>query len=235
MNKQQLLYSGKAKNVFLTDDPDVLIVEYRDDATAQNGAKKGSFEGKGIINNKISNIIFEVLNAKGIHTHFIKALSDRETLVQNVSILPLEIIVRNLAAGSFSKRYGVTEGSQLKTTILEFSYKNDDLGDPLINDYHAVALGLATWEQLDEIKKLALEVNKQLSEIFAAVGIRLVDFKIEAGLNNRGELCLADEISPDTCRLWDLETNKKLDKDRFRFDLGEFQEVYHEVLGRLTQ
>ena len=235
MEKKELMYTGKAKKVYATDDPNLCIFEYKDDATAFNGLKKGSFEGKGIINNQMANYIFKLLEKKGVKTHLVEELSPRETLVKKVDIIPLEVIVRNIAAGSFSKRYGVEEGTAFKAPTLEYSYKNDELGDPLINSYHALALGIATKEELDEIAKLAFTVNEGLKEIFINIGIKLVDFKIEVGRTADGEIVLADEISPDTCRLWDAETNKKLDKDRFRLDLGEFGDVYREVWGRLQE
>lgn len=235
MEKKELLYEGKAKRVYATDDANLCVFEYKDDATAFNGVKKGSFDGKGVINNQMANFIFRLLEKnKGIETHLVEELSPRETLVKKVDIIPLEVIVRNIAAGSFSKRYGVEEGTAFKAPTLEFSYKNDDLGDPLINDYHALALGIATREELDEIAKIAFAVNDGLIEIFKNIGIKLVDFKIEVGKTAEGKIVLSDEISPDTCRLWDAETNKKLDKDQFRRDLGEFAEVYHEVWARLT-
>ncbi|MBQ7265888.1 MAG: phosphoribosylaminoimidazolesuccinocarboxamide synthase [Firmicutes bacterium] len=234
MEKQELLYVGKAKKVYSTEDPDLCIFEYKDDATAFNGLKKGSFEGKGIINNQMSNFIFKLLEKKGVKTHLVEEISERETLVKKVEIIPLEVIVRNIAAGSFSKRYGVEEGTLFESPTLEYSYKNDDLGDPLINYYHALALKLATKEELDQIADIAFKVNEGLKEIFLNIGIKLVDFKIEVGRTAQGEIVLADEISPDTCRLWDAKTNKKLDKDRFRLDLGEFGDVYREVWGRLT-
>lgn len=235
MEKQQLLYEGKAKKVYSTEDPNLCIFEYKDDATAFNGLKKGSFEGKGIINNRMANFIFRLLEKDGIKTHLVEELSDRETLVKKVDIIPLEVIVRNVAAGSFSKRYGVEEGTPFTAPTLEFSYKNDELGDPLINDYQAIALGITNREEIEEITKIAFKVNDSLKKIFINIGIKLIDFKIELGKTADGEIVLADEISPDTCRLWDAETNKKLDKDRFRRDLGEFGEVYHEVWARLTE
>lgn len=234
MEKQQLLYEGKAKKVYSTTDDNLCIFEYKDDATAFNGLKKGSFEGKGVINNRMANFIFRLLEKDGIKTHLVEEISERETLVKKVDIIPLEVIVRNIAAGSFSKRYGVEEGTPFAQPTLEFSYKNDELGDPLINDYHAIALGIADRKDIDEIAKIAFKVNDCLKRIFINIGIKLVDFKIELGRTADGEIVLADEISPDTCRLWDAETNKKLDKDRFRQDLGEFGEVYHEVWARLT-
>lgn len=235
MEKQQLLYEGKAKKVYSTEDPNLCIFEYKDDATAFNGLKKGSFEGKGIINNRMANFIFRLLEKDGIKTHLVEELNERETLVKKVDIIPLEVIVRNVAAGSFSKRYGVEEGTPFTAPTLEFSYKNDELGDPLINDYQAIALGITNREEIEEITKIAFKVNESLKKIFMNIGIKLIDFKIELGKTADGEIVLADEISPDTCRLWDAETNKKLDKDRFRRDLGEFGEVYHEVWARLTE
>ena len=235
MEKKEMLYEGKAKKVFKTDDPDILIVDYKDDATAFNGTKKGTITGKGVINNRMTNLIFQMLEKKGIKTHYVKELSDRETAVRKVEIVPLEVIIRNIAAGSFSKRYGVEEGRDLKTTVLEYSYKNDDLGDPLINDYHAIALGLATREELDKIADMTFAVNDILKEFFLQAGIILVDFKIEFGRCPAlgGEIILADEISPDTCRLWDAKTREKLDKDRFRRDLGNVEEAYQEMFRRM--
>ena len=235
MKKLDLLYVGKAKKVYKTDDPKLCIFEYKDDATAFNGQKKGSFEGKGIINNQMANFIFKLLEKDGVKTHLVEELSPRETLVKRVDIIPLEVIVRNVAAGSFSKRYGVEEGREFVSPTLEFSYKNDELGDPLINDYQAIALGVATREDIEKISEIAFKVNESLKKIFLNIGIKLVDFKIELGRTLDGEIVLADEISPDTCRLWDKETNKKLDKDRFRLDLGEFGDVYNEVWKRLTE
>ena len=235
MKKLDLLYEGKAKKVYKTDDPKLCIFEYKDDATTFNGQKKGSFEGKGIINNQMANFIFKLLEKDGVKTHLVEELSPRETLVKRVDIIPLEVIVRNVAAGSFSKRYGVEEGREFVSPTLEFSYKNDELGDPLINDYQAIALGVATREDIEKISEIAFKVNESLKKIFLNIGIKLVDFKIELGRTLDGEIVLADEISPDTCRLWDKETNKKLDKDRFRLDLGEFGDVYNEVWKRLTE
>lgn len=235
MDKLDLLYVGKAKKVYTTNDPTMCIFEYKDDATAFNGVKKGSFEGKGIINNQMANFIFRLLEKKGIKTHLVEEMSDRETLVKKVDIIPLEVIIRNVAAGSFSKRYGVEEGTPFVAPTLEFSYKNDDLGDPLINDYQAIALGIVTKDEIDVISDMAFKVNDALKEIFLNIGIKLIDFKIELGKTTDGEIVLADEISPDTCRLWDAETNKKLDKDRFRLDLGEFGDVYREVWARLNE
>ncbi len=228
------LYEGKAKKVFKTADADVYMVQYKDDATAFNGAKKGSISDKGIVNNKMSNQIMQQLEKAGIPTHYIEQLSDRETLVKRVEIVPLEVIVRNVTAGSFAKRFGVEEGLQLKNPTLEFCYKNDDLDDPMINNYQITALELATEQELATIADLAFKVNAELIKIFAAVNIRLVDFKIEFGRLDDGTIILADEISPDTCRLWDKDTNEKLDKDRFRRDLGGEVEAYQEVARRLS-
>ncbi|MCX7714250.1 MAG: phosphoribosylaminoimidazolesuccinocarboxamide synthase [Clostridia bacterium] len=233
MEKREMLYEGKAKKVFKTDDDNLYIVDYKDDATAFNGLKKGQISGKGVVNNKMSNFLMQIMEKNGIPTHFVKELSDRETLVKKVSIIPLEVIVRNIAAGSFSKRLGVEEGSALKTTVLEYCYKDDALGDPLINDYHAMALGIATREDLDTISSLTFKVNEVLKAYFKSINIELVDFKIEFGRTPDGQIILADEISPDTCRLWDADTHEKLDKDRFRRDLGNVEEAYQEVFKRL--
>ncbi|MCT4566401.1 MAG: phosphoribosylaminoimidazolesuccinocarboxamide synthase [Maledivibacter sp.] len=232
MKKLEMLYEGKAKKVFKTDDEKRYIIEYKDDATAFNGEKKGTIGGKGVINNKMSALLFKMLEEKGIPTHFVELLSDRECLVKDVKILPLEVIMRNVAAGSLAKRLGLEEGVVMKTPVLEFCYKDDDLGDPMINDYHIKAIELATDGQLDKVKEYALKINDILVQYFKARNIKLIDFKLEFGLHD-GEVILADEISPDTCRLWDAETNKKLDKDRFRRDLGDVEEAYEEVLGRL--
>lgn len=232
MEKKELLYEGKAKKVYTTDDPDVLIVDYKDDATAFNGLKKGTITGKGVVNNRMSNYVFKVLEEQGVPTHLIEELSDRETAVKKVEIVPLEVIIRNIAAGSFSKRLGVPEGTPFKEPTIEFSYKNDDLGDPLINDYFAIAMGLATREEIDTIVKYAFKVNEVLKEFFMKANIELVDFKIEFG-RYHGQIILADETSPDTCRLWDATTHEKLDKDRFRRDLGNVEEAYQEVFKRL--
>ncbi|MDF3001721.1 MAG: phosphoribosylaminoimidazolesuccinocarboxamide synthase [Bacillota bacterium] len=234
MEKLEMLYEGKAKKVYRTDDPKLYIVDYKDDATAFNGEKKGTISEKGVVNNTMSAIIFGMLEKKGVPTHLVKLLSDRETLVKAVKILPLEVIVRNVAAGSFSKRYGVEEGRPLAKAALEFSYKNDELGDPLINDDHILALELATEEQLATVKKYALIVNNALKEFFLDKGLKLIDFKIEFGVAD-GEILLADEISPDTCRLWDVNTNEKMDKDRFRRDMGNVEETYQEVLARIKK
>lgn len=235
MQKLQQLYEGKAKKVFATDDPQLYIVDYKDDATAFNGEKKGSIADKGIVNNTMANIIFQMLEKRGIPTHFVEQLSDRETLVKAVTILPLEVIIRNVAAGSFSKRYGVEEGIPLKKAALEFSYKKDELGDPLINNDHILALGLATEEQLATVSDYAYKVNEALKEFFLEKGLKLIDFKIEFGVTADGTILLADEISPDTCRLWDVKTNEKMDKDRFRRDLGNVEETYQEVLKRVKK
>ena len=232
MNKQAQLYEGKAKKIFLTDDPDILIVSYKDSATAFNGEKKGSIKGKGEINNRITNYLFRLLDKEGIPTHYIKELSGRETAVKRVEIVPLEVIIRNVAAGSFSKRLGIAEGTVLKEPTIEFSYKNDALGDPLINSSFARALGLASEEEIDTIKNYAFKINQILKRIFLAAGLKLIDFKIEFG-RYHDKIILADEISPDTCRLWDVTTNEKLDKDRFRRDLGNVEEAYVEVFSRL--
>ena len=232
MKKCEQLYEGKAKKVFLTEDPDILIVDYKDDATAFNGEKKGTIVGKGAINNRMANYIFKQLEKEGVPTHLVEELSDRETAVKRVSIVPLEVIVRNVAAGSFSKRLGIPEGTSFEEPTIEFSYKNDELGDPLINDYFARALNLATWEEIEIIKKYAFKINEVLKAFFLKADLKLVDFKIEFG-RYHGTIILADEISPDTCRLWDVHTNEKLDKDRFRRDLGNVEEAYNEVMKRL--
>ena len=232
MNKQAQLYEGKAKKIFLTDDPDILIVSYKDSATAFNGEKKGMIDGKGEINNRMTNYLFRLLEKEGIPTHYVKELSGRETAVKRVEIVPLEVIIRNVAAGSFSKRLGITEGTVLKEPTIEFSYKNDALGDPLINSSFARALGLASEEEINTIKNYAFKINQILKRIFLAAGLKLIDFKIEFG-RYHDKIILADEISPDTCRLWDVTTNEKLDKDRFRRDLGNVEEAYVEVFSRL--
>ena len=232
MEKKELLYEGKAKKVYATEDPDVLIVDYKDDATAFNGLKKGTIVGKGAINNRMTNHIFKILETKGVPTHYIEELSDRETAVKKVEIVPLEVIVRNFSAGSFAKKMGMEEGIKFKQPTLEFSYKNDDLGDPFINRYYALALGLATEEEIDAIEKYAFIVNDVMREYFDSLGIELIDFKIEFG-RYHGQIILADEVSPDTCRLWDKETHEKLDKDRFRRDLGNVEDAYQEVFRRL--
>ena len=233
MEKGTLLYEGKAKRVYATEDPDLLIVSYKDDATAFNGLKRGTIEGKGVINNRMSNALMRLLEEEGIPTHYVKELGDRETLVKKVKIVPLEVIVRNIAAGSFAGRYGVEEGIVFGSPTIEFSYKNDALGDPLLNEYHALALGLAAREEIDEIKELAFRTNGFLKAFWRARGVTLVDFKLEFGRLPDGRIILADEISPDTCRLWDSETGEKLDKDRFRRDLGGVEEAYREIMERL--
>ena len=235
MTKREQLYEGKAKKVFATDDPEILIVSYKDDATAFNGLKKGTIIGKGVINNRMSNLLMQRLEKAGIPTHFVKELNDRETLVKKVSIVPLEVIVRNIAAGSFSKRYGVEEGFVFETPTIEFSYKNDELGDPLMDEYHAIAMKLATEEEIETIKKYAFGINEQLKAFWAECGVILVDFKLEFGRLMDGKIVLADEISPDTSRLWDSKTGEKLDKDRFRRDLGGVEDAYAEVMKRLTE
>ncbi|MCK8059612.1 MULTISPECIES: phosphoribosylaminoimidazolesuccinocarboxamide synthase [unclassified Fusibacter] len=232
MQKLEMLYEGKAKRVYKTDDADVYLVEYKDDATAFNGEKKGMIVGKGVVNNKMSALIFKMLAEKGIPNHLIELVSDNEQLVKAVEILPLEVIIRNVIAGSMAKRVGIEEGTEIKHTILEFSYKNDAYGDPLINDDHAIAMELATAEQIATIKKYTHQINEILKAFFLERGMKLIDFKLEFGVY-KGEVILADEISPDTCRLWDVETNKKLDKDRFRRDMGDVEAVYQEVLNRL--
>lgn len=234
MKKLEMLYEGKAKKVYKTEDAQKYIVEYKDDATAFNGEKKGTIIGKGVVNNKMSAALFSLLEKDGIPTHQIELLNDRESLVKAVKILPLEVIVRNVAAGSLSKRLGLEEGVVMKKTVLEFSYKNDELGDPMINDYHIAAMEFATDEQLETVKKYALKVNEILKKFFIERNIKLIDFKLEFGLYD-GKVILADEISPDTCRLWDAQTNKKLDKDRFRRDMGGVEEVYQEVLERISK
>ena len=235
MTKREQLYEGKAKKVFATDDPESLIVSYKDDATAFNGLKKGTIIGKGVINNRMSNLLMQRLEKAGIPTHFVKELNDRETLVKKVSIVPLEVIVRNIAAGSFSKRYGVEEGFVFETPTIEFSYKNDELGDPLMDEYHAIAMKIATEEEIETIKKYAFGINEQLKAFWAECGVILVDFKLEFGRLMDGTIVLADEISPDTSRLWDSKTGEKLDKDRFRRDLGRVEDAYAEVMKRLTE
>lgn len=233
MEKREQLYEGKAKQVFKTDDENLLIVSYKDDATAFNGLKKGTITGKGVINNQMSNLLMQYLEKKGIPTHFVEELNPRETLVRKVSIVPLEVIVRNISAGSFSKRYGIEEGVVFDAPTIEFSYKNDDLGDPLINAYHALALKLATSAEIEQIKQYAFAVNDSLKAFWESCGVTLVDFKLEFGRLTGGSIVLADEISPDTCRLWDLKTGEKLDKDRFRRDLGGVEDAYAEVMKRL--
>ena len=233
MEKKEQLYEGTAKKVFATEDPQLLLVQYKDDATAFNGVKKGTIVGKGIINNQMSNRLMAMLESEGVPTHFVQELSQRETLVKKVSIVPLEVIVRNIAAGSFSKRYGVDEGVVFDQPTIEFSYKNDELGDPLLNTKHALALKVATPEEIETIERYSLKINEVLKACWLSCGVILVDFKLEFGRLADGAIVLADEISPDTCRLWDSKTHEKLDKDRFRRDLGGVEEAYAEIMKRL--
>ena len=233
MEKLEMMYEGKAKKIYATENAEEVIVYYKDDATAFNGEKKDQINNKGILNNAITSMIFEMLNENGIKTHFVKKLNDREQLCKKVEIVPLEVIVRNVAAGSMAKRLGLEEGYKLKTTVFEFSYKDDELGDPLINSYHAVAIGAATFEEIKTILDMTAKINDLLKEFFSKLNINLIDFKIEFGKLPNGEIVLADEISPDTCRFWDATTGEKLDKDRFRRDLGSVMEAYEEVLRRL--
>lgn len=233
MEKVQQLYEGKAKKVFSTNDPELYIVDYKDDATAFNGLKKGTIVGKGSINNRVTNHMMKLLEKNGIPTHFVKELSDRETVVKKVKIVPLEVIVRNIAAGSLAKRLGLEEGVRMKRTVLEFCYKDDALGDPMINEYHILAMDFATEEELKLISEYSLKINKIMTAYLADLGIELVDFKLEFGKTSDGTIVLADEISPDTCRFWDSATGKKLDKDRFRRDLGDVEDAYNEILKRL--
>ena len=234
MEKTVQLYEGKAKKVYATNDENLVIVSYKDDATAFNGLKKGTISGKGVINNRMSNMLMQMLEKNGVPTHFVEELSERDTVMKKVSIVPLEVIIRNISAGSFAKRYGVEEGIVFDEPTIEFSYKNDALGDPLINEYHARALKLATREEIETIKSMAFKVNELLKERFAKMNITLVDFKLEFGRLKDGTIVLADEISPDTCRFWDSTTHEKLDKDRFRRDLGGVEDAYNEVMRRLT-
>ena len=233
MEKRAQMYEGKAKRVYATDDASLVIVSYKDDATAFNGLKKGTIAGKGVINNKMSNFLMQILEKEGVKTHFVEELSERDTLVKKVSIVPLEVIIRNISAGSFAKRYGVEEGVVFDAPTIEFSYKNDDLGDPLLNEYHALALKLATKAEIEQIKEMAFKVNATLKEYFKKLNVTLVDFKLEFGKTVDGEIVLADEISPDTCRFWDSTTGEKLDKDRFRRDLGGVEGAYQEMMRRL--
>ncbi|MCF0142676.1 MAG: phosphoribosylaminoimidazolesuccinocarboxamide synthase [Parasporobacterium sp.] len=235
MEKLNMMYEGKAKKVYETEEPELLIVSYKDDATAFNGLKKGTIAGKGVINNKMSNLLMSKLEKAGIPTHFVEEINERDTVVKRVKILPLEVIIRNISAGSFAKRYGVEEGIVFKAPTIEFSYKNDDLGDPLLNDYHALALELCTAEELETVKKYAFAVNDWLKDFWNSCGVTLVDFKLEFGKLSDGTIVLADEISPDTCRLWDSKTHEKLDKDRFRRDLGGVEDAYAEVMKRLEE
>ncbi|MFL0246353.1 phosphoribosylaminoimidazolesuccinocarboxamide synthase [Candidatus Clostridium stratigraminis] len=234
MEKLEMIYEGKAKKIYTTEDCEKVVVYYKDDATAFNGEKKGQIEDKGVFNNTITSMLFKLLEESGVRTHFIEKLSDREQLCKRVDIVPLEVIVRNVAAGSMAKRYGLAEGTELKTTVFELSYKNDSLGDPLINDYHAAAMGIATFEELKLIYEMTANINEILKEFFLKQGIKLIDFKLEFGKTKEGEIILADEISPDTCRFWDAVTNEKLDKDRFRRDLGNVKEAYVEILKRIS-
>lgn len=233
MEKKEMLYEGKAKRVYATDEPEVLLVDYKDDATAFNGLKKGTITGKGAINNRMTNYMMQLLEKEGVPTHFVEELSERETLVKKVSIVPLEVIIRNISAGSFAKRYGVEEGIVFDEPTIEFSYKNDELGDPLINSYHALALGLATKTEIETIKKMAFKVNEVMKVYFKKLNVDLVDFKLEFGRLSDSTIVLADEISPDTCRFWDSDTHEKLDKDRFRRDLGNVEDAYIEMMNRV--
>ena len=233
MEKTTQLYEGKAKKVFATNDPDLVIVSYKDDATALDGLKKGTITGKGVINNRMSNYLCRLLEKHGVPTHFVEEHNDRETVVKKVSIVPLEVIIRNISAGSFAKRYGVKEGIVFAEPTIEFSYKNDDLHDPLINSYHALALGLATKKEIEEIKAMAFKINDILKEYFLSLNVKLVDFKLEFGRLKDGTIVLADEISPDTCRFWDADTNEKLDKDRFRRNMGGVEDAYNEMMKRV--
>ena len=233
MEKMTQLYEGKAKKVYATEDPAVVIVSYKDDATALDGLKKGTIAGKGVVNNRMTNFLMQLLEKNGVPTHFVEELNDRETAVKKVSIVPLEVIIRNVSAGHFAQRYGVEEGIVFDEPTIEFSYKNDDLHDPLLNAYHAIALKLATREEIETIKTMAFRVNEVLTEHFRTLGVRLVDFKLEFGRLADGTLVLADEISPDTCRFWDLKTNEKLDKDRFRRDMGGVEDAYREMMHRV--
>ena len=233
MEKKELLYEGKAKKVFATEDANLIIVSYKDDATAFDGLKKGTITGKGVVNNRMSNYLMQLLEKEGVPTHFVEELNDRETVVKKVEIVPLEVIIRNISAGSFAKRFGVQEGIVFAEPTIEFSYKNDELHDPLMNAYHALALSLATKEEIETIKSLAFKINAVLKAYFLNLGVKLVDFKLEFGRTADGSIVLADEISPDTCRFWDAETNEKLDKDRFRRDLGNVEDAYAEMMKRV--
>ena len=233
MEKTTQLYEGKAKKVYATENNEYVIVSYKDDATAFNGLKKGTISGKGVINNRMTNYLMQMLEKAGVKTHFVEELSERETLVRKVSIVPLEVIIRNVSAGSFSKRYGVEEGIRFENPTIEFSYKNDELGDPLLNEYHALALKLASKEEIETIKSMAFKINEQLKDFFDKCGVDLIDFKLEFGRLSDGTIVLADEISPDTCRFWDKQTHEKLDKDRFRRDLGNVEDAYREMMKRV--
>ena len=234
MEKREQLYEGKAKKVYATDDPNLVIVSYKDDATAFNGAKKGTIAGKGVVNNRMSNLVMQYLEKNGVPTHFVEELNDRETVVKKVSIVPLEVIVRNISAGHFASNYGVEEGIVFDQPTIEYSLKSDNLDDPLLNEYHAIALKVATREELDRINELTFKVNDLLKAFMLKLGVTLVDFKIEFGRTPDGEIILADEISPDTCRFWDVKTGEKLDKDRFRRDMGGVEDAYQEIMKRLT-
>ena len=233
LEKTEQLYEGKAKKVFATTDPSLVIVSYKDDATAFNGAKKGTIVGKGVVNNRMSNFLMEKLEKEGVPTHFVKEISDRETVVKKVSIVPLEVIVRNIAAGSLSKRLGLPEGTPMKRTVIEYCYKCDALDDPMVNEYHILAMEYCTKEELDTIASMALKINDVLKKFFASIKVELVDFKLEFGKTQDGKIVLADEISPDTCRFWDAETHEKLDKDRFRRDMGGVEDAYKEMMKRV--
>ena len=233
MEKRAMMYEGKAKQVYATDDPELVVIHYKDDATAFNGLKKDSISNKGVLNNKITTMLFEELNRRGIKTHWVKTLNDRGQLCRKVSIVPLEVIVRNVVAGSMAKKFGIEEGTELKEPVFEICYKNDDLGDPMINDTHAIGLGFATREELDQIYAITSQVNEALKEIFDQVNVRLIDFKLEFGKDQNGTILLADEISPDTCRFWEKGTNRKLDKDRFRRDMGGVEDAYQEMMKRI--
>ena len=233
LEKTEQLYEGKAKKVFATNDPSLVIVSYKDDATAFNGAKKGTIVGKGVVNNRMSNFLMEKLEAAGVPTHFVKEISDRETVVKKVSIVPLEVIVRNIAAGSLSKRLGLPEGTPMKRTVIEYCYKCDALDDPMVNEYHILAMEYCTKEELDTIASMALKINEFLKKFFASIKVELVDFKLEFGKTQDGKIVLADEISPDPCRFWDAETHEKLDKDRFRRDMGGVEDAYKEMMKRV--
>lgn len=235
MKQLEMLYEGKAKQVFLTDDPDKIIIHYKDAATAFNNVKKATIENKGVLNNAISTLIFKELHKAGVKTHYIETVNERDQICRKVTIIPLEVIVRNIVAGSMAQRLGIEEGTKPSNVIFDICYKKDELGDPLINDHHAVALGAATYEELAEIYAMTAKINEVLKGLFAKMNINLVDFKIEFGKTQDGEIVLADEVSPDTCRLWDATTNEKLDKDRFRRDLGKVREAYEEILARLQQ
>ncbi|MCH1940839.1 phosphoribosylaminoimidazolesuccinocarboxamide synthase [Holdemania massiliensis] len=235
MEKQEMMYEGKAKQVYASEDPNLVIIHYKDDATAFNGLKKASISNKGVLNNKITTILFQQLNQRGIRTHWVETLNDRDQLCRKVSIVPLEVIVRNVVAGSMAKKFGIEEGTVLKEPVFEICYKNDELGDPMINDTHAVGLGFATRDELDQIYAITSQVNEALKEIFDQINIRLIDFKLEFGKDSEGQILLADEISPDTCRFWEKGTDKKLDKDRFRRELGDVIGAYQEIYGRLSQ